>query len=62
MPNFKSTSFKMTMLQGAGRICPPHVCIIQKTSCRIGLKGNYTVLQNYAHIASEPISCETKNH
>ena len=38
MPNFKSISFKMTVLQGAGRICPPHVCVIQKTPCGIGLR------------------------
>ena len=31
MPNFKSTSFEMTELLGAGRICPTHVCAIQKT-------------------------------
>ena len=37
MPNFKSISFKMAVLQGAGRICPPHVCVIQKTPCGIGL-------------------------
>ena len=37
MPNFKSISFKMAVLQ-AGRICPPHVCVIQKTPCGIGLK------------------------
>ena len=40
MPNFKSISFKMAVLQGAGRICPPHVCVIQKTPCGIGLKGH----------------------
>ena len=38
MPNFKSISFKMAVLQGAGRIFPPHVCVIQKTPCGIGLK------------------------
>ena len=27
----------MAVLQGVGRICPPHVCVIQKTPCRIGL-------------------------
>ena len=42
MPNFKSISFKMAVLQGGGgggggRICPPHVCLIQKTPCGIGL-------------------------
>ena len=38
MPNFKFISFKMAVLQGAGRICPdPHVCVIQKTTCGIGL-------------------------
>ena len=37
MPNFKSISFKMAVLQGAGRICPPHVCVIQKTPCGIRL-------------------------
>ena len=39
MPNFKSISFKMAMLQGAGRICLPHVCVIQKTPCGIGFIG-----------------------
>ena len=38
MPNFKSISFKMAVLQGADRICPPHVCVIQKTPFGIGLK------------------------
>ena len=38
MPNFKSISFKMAVLKGAGRICPPHVCVIQKTPCGIGLR------------------------
>ena len=28
----------MAVLQGAGRICPPHVCVIQKTPCGIRLK------------------------
>ena len=37
MPNFKSISFKMAVLQGAGRICPPHVWVIQKTPCGVGL-------------------------
>ena len=37
VPNAKSISFKMAVLQGAGRICPPHVCVIQKTPCGIGL-------------------------
>ena len=37
MSNFKSISFKMAVLQGAGRICPPHVCVIQKTPCGRGL-------------------------
>ena len=37
MPNFKSISSKMAVLQGAGRICPPHVCVIQKNPCGIGL-------------------------
>ena len=30
MQNFKSISFQMAVLQGAGRICPPDVCVIQK--------------------------------
>ena len=39
MPNFKSISLKMAVLQGAGGICPPPpVCVIQKTPCGIGLK------------------------
>ena len=38
MPNFKSISFKMAVLQGAGRICPPHVCVIQKIPCGTGLR------------------------
>ena len=38
MPNFKSILFKMAVLQGAGRICPPHVCVIQKTPRVIGLR------------------------
>ena len=42
MPNFKSISFKMAVLQGAGRICPPHVYVIQKTPCGIGLRRNLT--------------------
>ena len=37
MPNFDSISFKMAVLQGAGRICPSHVLVIQKTPCGIGL-------------------------
>ena len=31
----------MDLLQGAGRICPPHVCVIQKTPCGIGLKKDF---------------------
>ena len=38
MPNFKSISFKMAVLQRAGRICPLHVLIIRKTPCGMGLK------------------------
>ena len=38
MPNFESISFEMTQLYGAGRICPPHVCVIQKTPCGTGLR------------------------
>ena len=38
MPDFKSIAFKMAVIQGAGRICPPHVCVIQKTPRGIGLK------------------------
>ena len=38
MPNFESISFKMAVLQGgAGRICPHHVYVIQKTPSGIGL-------------------------
>ena len=38
MPNFKSKSFEMTELQGASRICPPHLCVIQKTRYGMELK------------------------
>ena len=38
MPNFKSISFKMAVLQGVGRICPPHLCVIEETPCGIGLR------------------------
>ena len=45
MPNFKSISFKMAVLQGGGggkgRISPPHVCVIQKTPSGIGLMSEY---------------------
>ena len=34
----------MAVLQGAGRICLPHVCVIQKTPCGIGLRK---ALKNY---------------
>ena len=37
MPNFKSISFKMAVLQGGGQNLPPYVCVIQKTPCGIGL-------------------------
>ena len=38
MPNFKSISFKMAVLQGGGQNdIPPHVCDIQKTPSGIGL-------------------------
>ena len=38
MPNFKSISFKMAVLQrGRAESAPPHVCAIQKTPCGIGL-------------------------
>ena len=53
MPNLKSISFKIAVLQGgggAGRICPPHVCVIQKTPCGVGL--NTEVHRNYL----EPMS------
>ena len=41
MPNFKSISFKMAVLQGGGQnLPPPDVCVIQKTPCGIGLIGN----------------------
>ena len=36
MLNFKSISFKTTVSRGASRICPPQVCVIQKTPCGIG--------------------------
>ena len=42
MLNFKSISFGMTELQGAGRILPPHVCDIQMTPCGILLTYNKT--------------------
>ena len=47
MPNFKSISFKMAVLQEGGggggvfRICPPHVCVIKKTPCGIGLNQSF---------------------
>ena len=37
MPSFKSISFKMAVLKGGGQNLPPHVCVIQKTPCGIGL-------------------------
>ena len=37
MPNFKSISFEITEVQEACRICPPHVCVMQRTPCGIGL-------------------------
>ena len=37
MPNFEPISFKMAVLQRAGRICPPYVCVIQKTPRGTGL-------------------------
>ena len=41
MPNFKSISFEMVVLKGqfVGWVesAPPHVCVIQKTPCGIGL-------------------------
>ena len=37
MPNFKSISFKMAVLQGGGQNLPLHVCVIQKTPCGTGL-------------------------
>ena len=39
MPNFKSISLKMAVLQWGGQNLPPppHVCVIQKTPCGIGL-------------------------
>ena len=42
MLNSKSTSFEMTELKGAGEICPtpPHVRVILKTPCGIGLNAN----------------------
>ena len=33
MPNFKSISFKMAVLQGAGRICPLCVCYPKDPIC-----------------------------
>ena len=46
MPNFKSISFKMAVLQGGGQILPPpHVCVIQKTPCGIGLIMSLDSLQ-----------------
>ena len=33
---------------GEGRVCPPHVCVIQKTPCGIGLiLGSYVWKSNY---------------
>ena len=41
MPNCKSISFEMTELweggEGRAESAPPHVCVIQKTPCGIGL-------------------------
>ena len=36
----------MAVLQGAGRICPPHVCVIQKTQCGIGLAFDVSIETN----------------
>ena len=30
---------KWLCYRGAGRICPPHVCVVQKTPCGIGLRA-----------------------
>ena len=37
MPNFKSISFKMAVLQGGGQNLLPPMCVIQKTRCGEGL-------------------------
>ena len=39
MPNFKSTSFKMAVLRGEGG--GADACVIQKTTCGIGLNKKY---------------------
>ena len=40
MPNFKSISFKMAVLQGGRQNVPPppYVCVTKKTPCGIGLR------------------------
>ena len=49
MPNLKSISFKMAVLQGGRQnLPPPQVCVIQKTPCGIGkeilLKINLVII------------------
>ena len=60
MPNFKSISFEMTDLEGAGRICPPlHVSVIQKNPRGIGLHltlGVENILLPVLHGRKKPIS------
>ena len=46
MPDFKSISFKMAVLQGGGQNLPPHVCVIQKTAYGIGLRKHKVELSN----------------
>ena len=55
MPNFKSISFKMAVLQGSGQNLPPspHVCVIQKTPYEIGLRPAHMmrlVVHNSFHV------------
>ena len=42
MPDFKSISFKMAVLQGGRQNLPPPVCAIQKTPCGIRLKAPFS--------------------
>ena len=44
MANFKSISLKMAVLQGGGQNLPPHVCVIQKTQCAIGLNSELVLV------------------
>ena len=55
MPNFKSISFKMAVLQGGGQnLPPPHVCVIQKTPCEIGLNGELVYVAREKELCVPP--------